>query len=192
MLDTAKHEQRDDGIFHMDIDDFKKSFYLTFTSPDVKNWHHSYFLSLDREIGETGTHVYCGPRCSKNNFTVYSPVDQLVYVSGHVHPGRTYVEKSCIRNCVSCATRHVLKTSKYPHHEFLFSSGSQWLTPIMMKAGTTMDLSLEVDFSRMDITKDFSIVMWSEKEATTITHDDGHESDSYPMYDPPVEEEPEE
>ena len=175
----------------MTLDDFKSSFLATFSSPDVRNWQHSYFLSLDKEIGQTGSHRYCGKNCLNNKFTVYSPVAQKVYVSAHVHPGRTYVETSCMKNCMSCSTSHIFKASAFTQ-EWFFQHGSTWLEAVYMKADSTMELELEVDFTRMDITKDFAIAMLSEIEATTITHHDGHESDSYPLYDPPVEEEPEE
>ena len=174
----------------MPIQDFKASFMATFTSPDVRNWQHSYFLSLDREIGQPGTHSWCGPSCHRNSFTVYSPEDQLVYLSAHLHPKRSYVEHHCKRQCVSCSTVNILQVSvnKRTYH---FKEGARWLEPFSVSAGSTFEVHLELDFQSAEITKDFSIVMWADKAATTITHNEGYESDHYPHYEPPQVEETE-
>ena len=49
------------------------------------------------------------------------------------------------------------------------------------KAGEIKHYILEFDWSRKDITRDWSITAWAEKGGVSITYSDGRASDSLPF-----------
>ena len=63
-----------------------------------------------------------------------------------------------------------------------------------IEAGQEFELQIELPWYNDDLTRDFSVVTWSEKEPVTIKHVDGLESDHWPLQGniPTQEEEVEE
>ena len=51
--------------------------------------------------------------------------------------------------------------------------------PFMMRAGETKDLYIEIDFSREEMAKDVSVVVWGEDGPVKLVHDDGIPSDEW-------------
>jgi len=48
-----------------------------------------------------------------------------------------------------------------------------WLEPVWMEAGTTHTLNLHFDWTRKNVTKDWSATAWGENGEVKVEHNDG-------------------
>ena len=55
------------------------------------------------------------------------------------------------------------------------------MKPVAFKAGEKKQFVLEFDWSRENITPDWSITTWAEKGGASILYSDGSKSDSLPF-----------
>ena len=92
------HEQRNDGVFWMAIEDYTAFTHYTTLNYDVDqhSWHHAWHLTVDddRTGGVDGQWSWCGSSCTR----YYGVIKNTSSVSNKIHPGihmwrwRSYAE----------------------------------------------------------------------------------------------------
>ena len=60
------------------------------------------------------------------------------------------------------------------------------MDPVQFTAGETKTFVLEWDWSREDVTPDWSLTAWAEQGEVSVIYS-GHESDSLPLIEPRVD-----
>jgi len=83
---------KQDGIFHMDIDTFKEKFAELSINMNNTQWDFDYFLRLN-DTATNGKNANCGPRCTRHELTVVSDADQTVYLTAHQWHSRAVPDK---------------------------------------------------------------------------------------------------
>lgn len=78
-----------DGIFFMDITDYKTQGLATLISYDTTDWHNDYFLMLNDETDSPGSWSWCGATCTRHLVDVTSEVAQTVYVTAYTWEKRS-------------------------------------------------------------------------------------------------------
>ena len=82
-----------DGIFHMNVKDYRARFFVTFVNINNEKMHYDYFLKLNDNSEPSGRSMYCGKDCTRHHLTVVSPIEQEVWITAHTWEDRDYPEK---------------------------------------------------------------------------------------------------
>ena len=130
----------------------------------------SYFLVLDDSGRSTrGKYAWCGSKCARHVFTIKSPVDQVLEISVNVWPERSYPVEC--QDAVSDKNGNHLARLNHSSTLQGFTKGETIFDPMTVKADEVVNLELEFDWTRNDISKDFSVVVWSTIAKVEIDHD---------------------
>ena len=117
-----------DGIFHMSIEDYAKSFEETNVNYNPQSMHQASFVRLNDD--KTGA-VDCatkGPKCGRHTLVLTSDVDQTVWLTAHTWDARTLPKK-----CQTQQGEHLFfieGTDEDSMYDSAFSSGSKELKPM--------------------------------------------------------------
>ena len=88
-----------DGIFFMEINDYKMQVEETYHNFDVSDWHSAYFLKLNDDTQPLETPVFddwiCGNDCTTHTLTIKSSVAQDVWITAHQVDQRA-IPKVCL------------------------------------------------------------------------------------------------
>lgn len=68
-----------------------------------------------------------------------------------------------------------------------FKYGARQMDPVEFAAGETRTFVLEWDWSREDVSPDWSLTAWAEKGEVAVVYT-GHDSDSLPLTQPKVDD----
>jgi len=167
----------------MPIDHFRREFGLVYINYDPAGLWRDDWLILDDRTNSPGEHKKCGETCTRHEFTVRSEVRQQVILSANVWDYRDYptaCKQSAVKMNPDGNKRHVFGVPGFAHedskkgNEFTeWNSGSREWPPIMMDAGEEVDFFVELDYTRRDMSNDFSSVVWGDKGPVTLTHKGG-------------------
>lgn len=83
----AYWEDLDDGMFYMSLDDYKREFAYTGLNFPTEQMFRAHFMVEDDPVVTGGKWSWCGPRCTRHELEIFSPVDQTLYISSHTWPG---------------------------------------------------------------------------------------------------------
>lgn len=167
------YENKEDGTFFIQYDDYLTGFSSTQINHDVSDWSKAEFLMLNDKYKVKGTHPYCGETCTRHEFTLTSDVDQEVIVSANLWQLRGYPDK-----CDPWGFKYNvfgIDGVDIAYWEF----GTAMLEPLQMTAGQSYTVWLELDYVDRDMMKDFSVVAWGKEGGITLTHDGGLSSKSF-------------
>lgn len=177
------YEHADDGVFFMPIDLYHETFDNTHFSRDIHDWSNDYFLMLDdnSQADNPGDFYYCGAECTKHNLTITTDVTQEVYLTAHLWDSRG-MSKSC--------NQHLGYGNTGKYHSFyrpgaeyvmVFNEGAMQLDAFTLEAGQPMDVWVEFDFSKEELSNDWSVTIWAASGNVTVTHKKGYTSDTMPV-----------
>ena len=131
-----------------------------------------------------GTTSYCGALCKRSTFSIYSAVSQNIYVSVYLHKKRQYVEAPCT-DCVTSTSSPVKKHyTSMPNSTWVWNQGSLHHKPYAIGAAKTITVYTELDWTRSNIEKSFSVQVWAEKQAVTLKEKSAKASASWYLYNP--------
>lgn len=179
----VKFVNKNDGDFFMKAEDFKTYFssIVAVRNPDGR--FHSYWLATGNAdtFGTAGTSTYCGATCKRNTFTINSSVAQTLWISPHVSMRRQYVEAPCTSAATSTASPYKYHFTSMPGQSRIWDEGATHYTPYAIAAGATITVIVELDWTRTNIQKDMSLVVWGDKAKVTIKHSTLTASATYPI-----------
>lgn len=139
----------------------------------------SYFLRFNDNFVKEGQWITCGPKCTRHQFTMRSRVSQKVYIAVSVHPMRSYTDFECSGAYTTVKAAHSAKVENRSNIE-TFDSGTKQFQPISVEAGELLTITTEFDWTRPDITKDFSVTIWSDQDPVILVHNHGLTSRTWP------------
>lgn len=179
----VKHNEADDGVFFVPIEVYKSEFGVTYVNYDTYNMCRTDFLALNDTHDKKGT-GQCGENCTKHEFTLSSECKQEVIVSASVWPERSYPLE-----CRSKATDapadnfdispHTLMVEQFENGVKTFYEGTTMFEPFEMEAGEKRTITVELNWTRPQISNDFSVVVWGTCCDVCIDHNDGLVSDKF-------------
>ena len=88
-------DNKHDGFFFMEWDNFIKTFISTAVTYDVEGWHSDYFLRINDNLQDGVEGGQKGSECTTcygHNLEVYSEVAQTVYVTAQTHDDQRNAE----------------------------------------------------------------------------------------------------
>ena len=178
--------EKNDGDFFITVEDFKSHFASLAYNYDPTNWNLSYWLARGDgdTVGVAGTTSYCGALCKRSTFTIYSAVSQNIYVSVYLHKRRQYVEAPCTDAAISTSTPIKRHYTSMPNSTYIWSQGSLYHKPYAIAAGKTITVYTELDWTRSNIEKSFSVQVWADQQAVTLNEKSGKASTSWHLYNP--------
>lgn len=105
---------------------------------------------------------------------------QTVYVSGNTWEFRGYPD-ACKDGAVRTndGKKHILAVEGF--EDVKFNSGTEMFEPFTMNAGDSLNMYIEMDFTRKDMAHDVSVVVWGEKGEISLEHKGGIVSDHFPQ-----------
>ena len=154
--------------------DFYNHFEDTTITHNTEGWHSSQFLMLDDTTSVAGSYSTCGATCTRHNMKLTSDVDQTVFVTP-----QTWDNRCLGKTCKDIPRRRSLV--RVIGHSFFSFTDSIQLPSFEMKAGETLVLETEWDWTSSEIAHDWSVTAWGNKGPITITHNEGLESMSLPV-----------
>ena len=158
-----------DGIIFMSLEDFAGvNFSQTSVNLNTEGMHHSYFLVIDDQSKVPGKYSWCGSKCSRHVFKIFSPVTQTLHISVNVWPERSY-PLECQEAIASDNGNHLARLGKSRTLQG-FTKGETIFEPLEAIGGQSITLELEFDWTREDISKDFSVVVWGAEQEVEIEH----------------------
>ena len=166
----------------MPIDYFRREFGLVYINYDPSGLWRDDWLILDDQTDSPGEHKKCGETCTRHEFTVRSAVRQQVILSANVWDYRDYptaCKESAVKTNPDGKKKHVFAVPGFGD-DYYFNSGSREWPPIMMDAGEEIDFFVELDYTRVDMSKDFSSVVWGDRGEVTLTHRGGIPGQHFP------------
>ena len=174
-------KNKKDGIFYISIEDYQKSFAETQVSYDTTNMKSAHFLRLndDGTKSEACGGTRKGPNCYRHVLNVKSDVAQKVWMSVH-----TWDERTLPKSCRTKKGKHGFMTSFAAPHMREFTSGWIYEHPEQFTAGQTVQITLDANWIDKNYAKDWSVVVWGEKGAVSVTHKNGLASDKLPYIAP--------
>ena len=170
----ATSEAVNEGIFFMTVEDYMKQGVATIISYDTEGWYSDHFLMLGDARKKNGSWTWCGSTCTRHHIKVTSDVDQTGYLTVHTWEPRSQPYE--------CRKRHKLH-SIYRMGDFtvdMFRDGAKQMRPQQYKAGKSYTYILEFDWSREDVTPDWSVTVYAENGPVHVKHYDNIESDVLP------------
>jgi len=170
----------------------------TFINYDTTGWSHDYFMMWDDPVSRRGRHRACGYSCSKHTLYVKSEVKQTVFIGAHTYRYYTYAdgEGSCpVRSNDSQldnveyevidrifddkATKNVIVREK-DGEKNTFEDGDEWLSAIVFEAGEEIEITVEFNWDRLGITKDWAVTAWGvEGGDISVRHSDEIETENF-------------
>jgi hypothetical protein len=177
-FDELFENEGNEGVFFTTIDIFKESFGLFWINYDTRDLYRDEWLKLDDTTRSPGSNKKCGSECTRHEFTLTSDVTQTVYVSANTWSSRGYPD-SCRDGATKTndGKKHILSVEGFK--EVKFNKGTEMFEPFIMKAGDTLDLYIEMDFTRAEMAHDVSVVVWGEEGQITLNHKKGIKSDHF-------------
>lgn len=173
-------KDRGDGIIHMDLDTFMYSFSDAAISFDTTNMFRTHFMQLDEYSYTPGKTSYCGSKCNRQELTFTSDSDQTVYISANTWPGRDQ-PKACERGSSNISPILEVKTNRAHEGVLLLKQGAGQLAKALeVRAGETIKVEVEFDFSSRDSVRDWSVVAWATKSKLTVSDSKGRKTHSLP------------
>ena len=163
-----------DGVFYMTIEDFYSMGQSTVISFDTTGWYYDYFMMLDDKTPPNGGWQFCGKTCTRHIVQIKSDVEQDVYVTAHTWDARTYPDECHVKN-----KKHSIYLFGAPTID-TFEKGAHQMKAQKFKAGEKKQYVLEFDWSRENITPDWSITVWAEFGEVSVVYSDYRESDTLP------------
>lgn len=100
---------------------------------------------------------------------------QDVFITAHTWEARSYPNECKKKNKVHSI--YMLGATSID----TFEQGTHQMKPMAFKAGEKKQFVLEFDWSREDITPDWSITTWAEQGKVSILYADGRKSDALPF-----------
>ena len=185
----------DDGMFYINVEDYLEQMDVTFINYDTSNWAHSYFMMWNDPMEETGNHFWCGPTCTKHVMWVKSDIAQEVRIGAHAYRFYTYADAkgTCpVRDndpqiqgvdfetastiFDENATVNVIKNERN-NRTRTFTNGDGWLPSLDFDAGEEVMITVEFNWVRQGVTKDWALTAWgTDGGAVYVRHDKGYES----------------
>lgn len=171
----------------MTVEDFKKWFADAAFTWDPSEWYHAYWMALGDgdQVGAPARSRTCGSHCMESKFIVKSFFDQTIHIGFHVHARRQYVEEPCTQ----AADEQIIDGAKAHFVAYLnLDQGKQWdsgsgsFDPYQAEAGEEIEITLEIDWTRPHMAKDFAVTAWGEVGKVTITESSGKLSASYRVF----------
>lgn len=136
---------QNDGTFFMSIEDYNWTFRYTSLAFDVSTMHKASFMMIDDATQKLnhGDYSWCGADCVRHELTLYSEVDQKVFLAANTQDGRG-VSNDCKPNTgKSNSIFGRLMSSRV----YTWRGGNRLLPDFMMKAGESMKIMTEFDFT---------------------------------------------
>mmetsp|Transcript_17530 Transcript_17530/g.22220 ORF Transcript_17530/g.22220 Transcript_17530/m.22220 type:complete len:279 (-) Transcript_17530:520-1356(-) len=169
-----------DGIFFIDLETYKKAFTETSISFNTANWASAKFLKTNDETQSVNPGKWqgvCGPKCTRHELTLKSDIKQTIYLTAQTW-GVKSIPDSCEKK--DNGLYHAIVVSKSDDVN-VFSFGDKALAPFDMKAGETVKVEVEWNFTNEAHAKDWSVSAFGDgsKGSLHLTHDKGYRSDSW-------------
>ena len=164
-----------EGVFFMTVEDYYEQGQSTVISYDTTGWYSDHFLMLDDKTGPNGGWQWCGKTCTRHIVQIESDVEQDVFITAHTWESRSYPSECKKKNKV----HSIYMLGAYSIDTF--EKGTHQLKAQGFKAGEKKQYVLEFDFSREDITPDWSITATAELGNVSILYSDGRKSDTLPF-----------
>lgn len=173
-----------DGVFFIDIANFKSSFNTVSINYDLSDYHRSYFLRLSdtttgAESPRQGWYCASSTECVRHSFKIRSNVTQELHISTHLHDKRTY-PTDCSAAMQWTGIQYKFGTSHSVQIGWI--DGPYHFTPRTIQAGDEWEIAVELPWYNDELTKDFSLVALASVEEVEIVHDRGLESDHWPLH----------
>ena len=162
-----------DGLIFMSIEDFNKMFDVLWINADSSYYHRTHFLRLNDD-GKGATVDKKGQ--IQHFLTVKSNVDQRLWVQGN-----TWEKRASPDQCLGKWEDdwHGIRP-EWGNTRYLFQYGSYTLAHYNIKAGESKYIRMDMNFGKHDA-KDWSVVVFGDKQKLELTHNAGLKSDVMPV-----------
>ena len=154
----------------MAIEDFHKHFTSYGLTYNPEGWHHAYHLELDDngQGGSSGSWNWCGSSCTRYTAKVKNDFNgnNKIHVGLHTWRNRGYGTANCDDAMWSGGTHGIFQEGDQWVRTFW--NEENWLTPITVNANDEVEHTIELDLSRRDMSKDWSITAWGENGPVSI------------------------
>ena len=115
---------------------------------------------------------------------------QEIHVGAHVWQDRGYgwfntAERNCAGAIYANPHHTVFETGVGSYSSGMFDAGTgvKWIPKFTLGAGQEKEFTVQLNWNREGVKKDWSFVAWGTKYDVTVTHKDGLETDVMPLYD---------
>jgi len=166
-----------DGVFFMQLEDYKVQVSHTFINHDTTGWGSDHFLMTNDTSNSPGSYSWCGSSCTRHTFTLKSEATEVqdIYLTGH-----TWDKRGSPGSCGVDNVTHSIDHTSAPSVR-TWSSGSTQLAPFKLQPGETTQVTVEMDFRNAAVAKDWSVVAYGDKGKVTLTHNGGKTTGSLPL-----------
>ena len=197
-------EKKDEGIFYMSIEDLYDRTEATYINYDTTNWTFGYFAMFDDPAKKNGFDLKCGYKCTRHTVKISSDYAQDVWIGVHTWDFYGYADdEKCpamsgndtnekeeekqsnpfaflgLRSSNSDDAQHVL-INQNTKEKFGWDEGTIWIPKQFINGGESIEIIIEFNWNKPEVTKDWSVTAWGETSDVRVTHNDGIKSDSLP------------
>jgi len=125
-------------------------------------------------FAKRGSWSWCGSSCIRYHATIKNTSNSVnkVWVGAHTWRKRSYPNtKKCADAFADDGTKHSIY-KKGDSKVYAFQEGERWVPSITLQPNQSQKYIIELDLSRLNMTKDWSVTAWGENGSVQIEIDE--------------------
>lgn len=173
LKEQADHVSKNDGIFYLPVETYRKNFSETAYAIDTTDMYLNYFMAFDNPKGKSVK--VDGLTFDEHVFDLKSDVDQTLFISAHGYSAH-FLRKNCLKDRFDSDTFIYINIPEI-EDEFKEVENMYHYKAYQIKAGDTLDITVHTKFDRNEVLdKDWSVVVWGSKKKVMLENKNGLQS----------------